>query len=153
LWATVNIKKVSVERLRHFGDVYLGLRLWSQLAFAKFCSEQMSEGREEIPWSAMVSILVLARFCAPSSELQIAKAWYDKTVLDDLLGVPGEKVNEDRLYLALDALLAHKDELCRHLQTRYGELFGSTFDVPPYRKGGYDLLFRILQGRQEKIKI
>jgi transposase len=127
-WATVNIHKVSVERLRHFGDVYLGLRLWNHLAFAKFCAEHMTAGREEIPWSVMVSILVLARFCAPSSELKIAESWYGKTALDDLLGVPGEKVNEDRLYRALDALLPHKDELCRHLQTRYGELFGSAFD-------------------------
>lgn len=127
-WATVNINRVRVERLRHFGDVYLGLRLWNQLAFAEFCAEQMPEGREEIPWSVMASILVLARFCAPSSELQIAESWYNKTALDDLWGVPGEKVNEDRLYRALDVLLPHKDELCRHLQTRYGELFGSTFD-------------------------
>jgi len=91
-WATVDIKKVSVERLRHFGDVYLGLRLWNQLAFGAFCAEHMTEGREEIPWSVMVSILVLARLCAPSSELQIAESWYDKTALDDFLGVPGEKV-------------------------------------------------------------
>ena len=128
LWATVNIHKVSVERLRHFGDVYLGLLLWNQLGLAAFCAKHMTGGREEIPWSVMASILVLARFCAPSSELQIAESWYDKTALDDLLGVPGEKVNDDRLYRALDALLPHKDELCRHLQARYGELFGSTFD-------------------------
>lgn len=128
LWATVDIHQVSVERLRHFGDVYLGLLLWNKLGFADFCRGHMSQGREEIPWSTMASILVLARFCAPSSELQIAESWYDKTALDDLLGVPGEKINDDRLYRALDALLPHKDELCRHLQARYGELFGSTFD-------------------------
>ena len=83
----------------------------------------MAEGREEILWSVMASVLVLARFCAPSSELQIAEVWYDKTALDDLLGVPGDKINDDRLYRALDALLPYKDELCKHLQTRYGELF------------------------------
>ena len=123
-----NTKKVSVERLRHFGDVYLGLLLWSKLGFADFCKERMGEGREEIPWSVMTSILVLARFCAPSSELQIAQSWYDKTAMDDLLGVPGDKINDDRLYRALDVLLPYKDELCRHLQARYGELFGATFD-------------------------
>jgi transposase len=127
-WATVNINKVSVERLCHFGDVYLGLLLWNKLGFADFCREHMEEGRVEIPWSVMASILVLARFCAPSSELQIAEVWYEKTALDDLLGVPGEKINDDRLYRALDALLPHKDALCKHLQQRYGELFGSTFD-------------------------
>jgi transposase len=127
-WATVNVSCIRVERLRHFGDVYLGLLLWNRLGFAEFCKEQMPSGREEIPWSIMAAILVLARFCAPSSELQIAELWYDKTALDDLLGVPGEKIGDDRLYRALDALLPHKDELCRHLQKRYGDLFGSTFD-------------------------
>jgi len=127
-WATVNINRVSVERLRYFGDVYLGLLLWGKLGFADFYAAHMTEGREEISWSVMASILVLARFCAPSSELQIAESWYEKTALDDLLGVPGDKINDDRLYRALDALLPHKDALCRHLQTRYGELFGTTFD-------------------------
>jgi len=127
-WATININGVSVERLRHFGDAYLGLLLWNRLDLASFCKEQIPPGREDIPWSVMASILVLARFCAPSSELQIAESWYDKTALDDLLGVPCDKINDDRLYRALDSLLPHKDDLCRHLQKRYGELFGSTFD-------------------------
>ena len=127
-WAAVNINKVSVERLRHFGDVYLGLLLWNKLGFADFCKARMAEGKEDIPWSVMASILVLARFCAPSSELQIAEVWYEKTALDDLLGASPDKINDDRLYRALDALLPHKDDLCKHLQQRYGELFGSTFD-------------------------
>lgn len=127
-WANVNISRVSVERLRDFGDVYLGLLLWNQLGFANFCKEQMPVGREQIPWSIMAAVLVLARFCAPSSELQIAESWYRKTALEDLIGVQGDKLDEDRLYRALDALLPHKDELCRHLQKRYGELFGASFD-------------------------
>ena len=127
-WATININRVSVERLRHFGDVYMGLLLWNKLGFADFCKEHIKEGKEEIPWSIMASILVLARLCAPSSELQIAELWYEKTALDDLLGVPADKINDDRLYRALDALLPHKDDLCRHLQKRYGEMFGTTFD-------------------------
>jgi transposase len=60
--------------------------------------------------------------------LQIAESWYEKTALDELLGVSGDKINDDRLYRALDALLPHKTDLCRHLQNRYGELFGATFD-------------------------
>jgi transposase len=127
-WATVNISGVSVERLKGFGDVYLGLLLWNKLGFADFCRDRIPSCREEIPWSVMAAILVLARFCAPSSELQIAEFWYGKTALEDLLAVPQDKINDDRLYRALDALLPHKDVLCRHLQTRYGELFGSTFD-------------------------
>lgn len=127
-WATVDINRVSVERLRSFGDIYLALLLWHRLGFAEFCKEQMPEGREVIPWSVMACILSVARFCAPSSELQIAESWYDKTALDDLLGVSTDRINDDRLYRSLDALLPHKDALCRHLQDRYGELFGETFD-------------------------
>ncbi|HPB72788.1 MAG TPA: hypothetical protein PLX71_07410, partial [Phycicoccus sp.] len=45
-----------------------------------------------------------------SSELKIAEHWYGKTALEDLLGVSADKVNDDRLYRALDEVL---------LSTRY----------------------------------
>ncbi|MGO9612003.1 MAG: IS1634 family transposase [Dissulfurispiraceae bacterium] len=132
VWATVNLKGIQVERLRHFGDVFLGLALWKRLGLEAFCEKHIAPGREDIPWSVMAAVLSLARFCAPSSELQIAESWYSKTALDDLLGVPCEKINDDRLYRALDALLPHKDMLCKHLQQRYGELFGTKFDFLLY---------------------
>jgi transposase len=131
-WATVDLKQISVERLRHFGDVYLGLALWKRLGLERFCRERMQPNREEVPWALMTCILVLARFCAPSSELQIAESWYEKTALDDLLAVSEEKVNEDRLYRSLDAMLPYKDVLCKHLQERYGEMFGTKFDFLLY---------------------
>jgi len=131
-WATVDTSRARVERLRRFGEVYLGLALWRRLQLDAFFDEAMEPGREEIPWSTMACILVLARFCAPSSELQIADFWYAKTALDDLLGVAPEKVNDDRLYRALDALLPHKDALFGHFQKVYGELFGTTFDILLY---------------------
>lgn len=86
-----------MERLPSFGDAYLGLLLCSKLGFARFCQEHIHAGREEFPWDIMGYILVLARFCSPSSELQIAKDWYEKTALDDLLGVPPDKIDDDRL--------------------------------------------------------
>tara|TARA_R110002073_G_scaffold289273_1_gene454150 strand:+ start:453 stop:2219 length:1767 start_codon:yes stop_codon:yes gene_type:complete len=131
-WATVDTSRVRVERLRRFGEVYLGLALWRRLQLDAFFDDTMEPGREEIPWGSMACILVLARFCAPSSELQIADFWYGKTALEDLLGVAAEKVNDDRLYRALDALLPHKDALFGHFQRVYGELFGTTFDVLLY---------------------
>lgn len=131
-WATVDTSRVRVERQRRFGEVYLGLALWRRLKLDAFFDGAMPPGREEIPWSTMACILSLARFCAPSSELQIADFWYGKTALEDLLGVAAEKVNEDRLYRALDALLPHKDALFTHFQKVYGELFGTTFDILLY---------------------
>jgi hypothetical protein len=131
-WARVDTSRTRVKRLRRFGEVYLGLALWRRLRLDAFFDEAMARGREEIAWSTMACILSLARFCAPSSELQIAEFWYAKTALEDLLGVPPEKVNEDRLYRALDALLPHKDGLFRHFQEVYGALFGTTFDILLY---------------------
>lgn len=131
-WATVDVSRVSVERLRQFGNVYLGLALWRRLGLGEFFEEQVDVGHEEIPWPLMACILTLARFCAPSSELKIAESWYGRTALDDLLGVPVEKVNDDRLYRALDAVLPSRDALFTHLQERYGEWFGATFDILLY---------------------
>ena len=54
------------------------------------------EGRERAPWPAIAAILVIARLCEPASELHIAEYWYRRTALDDLLGVPAERVNDDR---------------------------------------------------------
>jgi transposase len=131
-WATVDLQGVSVERLRRFGEVYLGLALWRRLGLDRFFNDSMAPGREEIPWATMACILTLARFCAPSSELQIADFWYGKTALDDLVGVAPEKVYDQRLYRGLDALLPLKDGLFGHLQKIYGELFGTTFDILLY---------------------
>lgn len=131
-WATIDLKRVSVERLRHFGDVYLGLALWKKLGFDEFCKKHLPHGREDVAWSLMSAVLVLARFSAPSSESQIAQSWYAKTALDDLLGVSCDKINDDRLYRALDELLPFKDDLCRHLQDRYGKLFDTGFDFLLY---------------------
>ena len=52
-WATVDVSRVRVERLRSFGDVFLGLALWRRLKLDRFFDEVMAKGREEIAWSAV----------------------------------------------------------------------------------------------------
>jgi transposase len=131
-WARVDVSRLRVERMRSFGDVFLGLALWRRLKLDRFFDEAMERGHEEIAWSRIACILSLARFCAPSSELQIADFWYSKTGLDDLVDVPADKVNDDRLYRGLDELLPHKEGLFHHFQQVYGELFGTTFDLLLY---------------------
>ncbi len=80
----------------------------------------------------MAQILILARLCDPSSELQIAERFYEASAFSDLLGVPASKVNEDRLYRCLDQLLPHKEELEKHLKNRLGELFDLDYDLLLY---------------------
>jgi hypothetical protein len=64
--------------------------------------------------------------------LGVAERFYESSALGDLLGVPAEKVNEDRLYRALDALLPHKAALEKHLKGKLGELFTLDYDLLLY---------------------
>ena len=82
--------------------------------------------------AGIAAILVIARLCEPASELHIAEDWYRRTALDDLLGVPEERVNDDRLYRALDRLLPHKQALETHLKQRLGALFALDYELLLY---------------------
>lgn len=132
LWRQVKVKGVRVERVRRFGRVYLGLALWRRLKLHEHLESLMPRGREEIEWDLTACILALGRFCAQPSELGVAERWYEDTALEDLLGVPVEKVNEARLYRGLDRLLEQKDALCTHLQEQYQNWFGLGFEFLLY---------------------
>jgi len=119
-WVEVDLKRVQVERTRRFGGPWLGRMLLGQLELDRVLEESLRVGREQIPWPLMAMVLVLGRLCDPSSELRLAEQFYEHSALPDLLGVPAEKVNEDRLYRTLDALLPHKPALEKHLQQKLG---------------------------------
>lgn len=131
-WVEVDLKRVRVERSRAFGGPWLGLELCRRLGLMEFLEQAMPCGREEIPWPAMALVLVLGRMCEPSSELHLAEHVYEASALADLLGVPAAKVNDDRLYRALDQLLPYKEELEKHLKDRLGELFDLDYDLLLY---------------------
>jgi transposase len=80
----------------------------------------------------MAAVLSIARLCEPSSELHIAEDWYRRTALQDLLELPPEKVNENRLYRALDELLGHKEAMEKHLKEKLGTLFDLKYDLMLY---------------------
>lgn len=62
----------------------------------------------------------------------MAERFYESSALPELLSVPPEKINEDRLYRALDALLPHKTALEKHLKNKLGELFDLDYDLLLY---------------------
>jgi transposase len=130
--AKVRLDRIRLERSRSFGDVWLGWTLWQALRLDALCAELMPAGRETVAWARMAAVLVLARLCEPSSELHIAEDWYRRTALEDLLDLPVSRVNEARLYRALDQLLPHKEALERHLVKRLGELFDLSYDLLLY---------------------
>jgi len=131
-WVEVDLKRVRVERSRKFGGPWLGLELLRRLELDQWLEHRLPGGREQIPWAVMARVLVLGRLCDPSSELHLAERFYESSALADLLGVPAEKVNDDRLYRALDALLPHKPALEKHLKQRLGELFELDYDLLLY---------------------
>jgi transposase len=129
---TVIPSELRLERGRRFGDVWLAWKLWQALELDHCLQKWLPPGQEDVPWSVMAAVLVIARLCEPSSELHIAEDWFRRTALDDLLGLPEAKVNDDRLYRALDRLMPHKDALEQHLKERLGTLFKLEYDLLLY---------------------
>lgn len=139
------MKKIRLERVRRFGDCFLGWELWKRLGLNRFFEALLDEEPADVPWSRVAALLAINRLCAPSSELGIEKRWYPATALDDLLGIVAGAINDTRLYRCLDRLLPHKTKLEQHLKQRYGELFAAEFDVLLY-----DLTSTYVEGQAEK---
>src|ERR1700687_963135 len=132
LTVPVRLKGIRIERSRRFGDVYLALALWRGIGLEELYQRLLPVGEARVAWAKMAAVLVIARFCEPSSELHIAEDWYRRTALCDLVQLGEEAVNKDRLYRGLDHLLAHKSALEVHLSKRCGELFALCNEVLLY---------------------
>jgi transposase len=143
--ARVWVKKIRLERVRQFGNCWLGLELWKRLGLDRFFEARLDDEPADVPWSRVAALLAINRLCAPSSELGIEERWYPATALDDLLGFPAGAINDTRLYRCLDRLLPHKAKLEQHLKQRYGELFAAEFDVLLY-----DLTSSYVEGQAER---
>jgi hypothetical protein len=127
-----DIAALRVERVRDFGEAWLGLALWHRLGLHTLLRGLIEPGKEDVPWEDIAAVLTTARFCAQRSELGIAEHWYERTALEDITGMPLRKINDDRLYRGLDVLAAHKDKLCAHLMDRYRDWFGIRFEFMIY---------------------
>lgn len=147
-WVEVDIKRVRIERSRACGGAWIGLQVAERLGLPAFLREQVRTGGEEIPWPLMTLVLVLGRLCEPGSELSLAEQGYERTALPELLGVPAAKVNDDRLYRALDRLLPSKPALEKQPKTRLGELFGLEYDLLLY-----DVTSTFFEGKAAKNRV
>lgn len=144
-WVEIDARRVQVERAKSFGGSWMALELMKELGLDSFLESKMDVGRAEVPWNLVAEILVAHRLLNPSSELSIAEGGYEKTALPELLGVPVDRVNDDRLYRALDHLLKHKDALEDHLKDSVGKLFGLTYDLLLY-----DMTSTFFEGAAER---
>ncbi len=131
-WVEVNTAAIRVENQRAFGGPWLAGQILRKLQLDDFLGRTIAQGKEDVSWSLMAQVLLICRLCNPSSELHIAEHYYRSTAMSELLGVPAEKVYDERLYRALDKLLPHKEALEKHLKNRRGELFALKYDLLLY---------------------
>jgi len=62
----VRLKGIRIERPRQFGDVYLALALWRGTGLEELCESLVPQGKEQVGWSKMISVLVAARLWTAS---------------------------------------------------------------------------------------
>lgn len=131
-WVEVDAAHIKVERVLDFGGYWLGLQVMNKLGLGEFLDSAMDKGKEDVPWSMMATVLVLMRLVDPSSELRVSEHLFERTALGDLLGIPADKANDDRLYRTLDRIVSHKVALEKYLKERLGRMFALENDLLLY---------------------
>jgi hypothetical protein len=143
---SVVLTALRLVRPRSFGGCWLGCRLWDELELSAFWDARLGQVRGEVPWRKVLQVLTVNRLCEPGSEFMVHRRWFERSAMDELLGVDFAAAAKDRLYRCLDRLLPYKDELCKHLTRRWKTLFDASFDVLLY-----DLTSTYFEGLCEQI--
>lgn len=129
---SVVLTELRLQRPRVFGNCWLGCRLWDELGLSDFWDARLDRQRGDVPWRKVLQLLVVNRLCEPGSEFAVHARRFDRSAMDELLGVDFAVASKDRLYRCLDRILPHKEDLCRHLTERWKTLFDASFDVLLY---------------------
>ena len=128
----VRLSAMELRRPRAFGDCWLGCWLWEQLGLEGFWRKRFENVAGQVPWEKVLHLLVVHRLIDPGSEYRLHRQWFDRSAMDQLLGVDYAAADKDRLYRCLDRLAGHQEELFRHLRGRWQTLFNASFDVLLY---------------------
>jgi hypothetical protein len=142
----VKLNEMELRRPRAFGNCWLGCELWRQLELDWFWRQRLARGREGVAWADVLKLLVVNRLIDPGSEFRLHRQWFDRSAMDELLGLDFAVAEKDRLYRCLDRVLAHKQELFVHLKQRWQDLFDEEFDLLLY-----DLTSTYVEGEAEQI--
>ena len=131
-WVEVDVKRVRTERCRRFGDAWIALEVMRKLGLPELFERLIPKTHEKIRWSTLAEVLIVSRFCEPTSELFIAEQFYRQSALVDLFGISEGDIYDNRLYRALDKLVEQKDKIQEHLKNRLGVLFDLKYDILLY---------------------
>ncbi len=122
------LENVTWRNPRDYGDVLAVLSFCNRLGLRSVISGLMSDCRSDVDPALVGVIMVVNRLCAPRSKRSIP-AWYARTALPDIAGLPTEKLNDARLYRCMDKLAAVKEGVELALRQRLLPLFGKNLDL------------------------
>jgi transposase len=128
----VDLSRMELRRPRQWGACWLALKLWELLGLDEFFTPRLPPSRKGTRWDLVLKLLVCARLIKPSSEWYLHREGYRQSAMADLLGMDPEVVPKNPLYECHDKLLAHKEDLFRHLSRRWQDLFGARHEVLLY---------------------
>jgi transposase len=128
----VRLEAMRLERPRQWGACWLFTELWSQLRLDAFWQARLPDSREGTSWYHTLATSCAYRLIDPGSEWRLHRLWYDQCAMGDLLDEDFSLAAKDNLYRVLDKLLAHKRDLFSHLQERWKDMFGASFEVLLY---------------------
>lgn len=123
---------LELRRPRQWGACWLACELWELLGLRGFWQERLGESRKGTRWRNVLQTLVSYRLIDPGSEWRLHRYWYDHSAMGDLLGEDFRVAVKDTLYRCHDKLLAHKEELFKHLRKKWEDLFNPHFEVLLY---------------------
>jgi transposase len=87
----------------NFGEVASLYRLARDLRLAELINANISFEKERLNVGAYLVLAAINRCCCPKSKRQIG-AWYQKTVLPELFGLPKSRLTSQLFWEAMDAL-------------------------------------------------
>jgi len=141
----VRLSELTLQRPRVFGDCWLGCRLWDELQLGPFWRERLPEGKAEVPWFKVLELLTVRQLVAPGSKWHLHRRWFVSSAMDQLLDQDFAVAAKNRLYQCLDRIDEHRAALFTHLQARWKDLFGATYDLLLY-----DLTSTYFEGEMEQ---
>jgi hypothetical protein len=141
----VKLSELTLQRPRVFGDCWLGCRLWDELQLGAFWRERLPEGKARVPWFKVLELLSVRQLVAPGSKWHLHRRWFLASAMDQLLGEDFAVAAKNRLYECLDRIEHYRAQLFTHLQGRWKDLFGATYDLLLY-----DLTSTYFEGQMEE---
>jgi transposase len=141
----VKLSELRLERPRVFGDCWLGCRLWDELQLEQFWRQHLPSGKVQVPWFKVLELLTVRQLVAPGSKWHLHRRWFLSSAMDQLLEEDFAVAAKNRLYECLDRIDQHRAALFTHLQARWKDLFGATYDLLLY-----DLTSTYFEGEMEQ---